>query len=79
MRGEEKMKFLLLRQLRKKLKEIFGEEEKIKTWLNTPLESLQGKTPLEVLNEKNKKGEIQIIKIIKILEILSKLEWGIPD
>ena len=59
------------KKLKFKLEELFESKEKIDKWLNTPIADLNGKTPLEVLKEKD--GE----KII--LKLLIRLEHGIPS
>ena len=58
-------------KLSNKLKELFESEDKIKQWLATPNDSLNGKAPIYVLNEAN--------SLEAILTLLTKLEWGIPD
>jgi len=59
------------KKLKFKLEELFESQEKIEEWLNTPIADLNGKTPLEILKEKD--GE----KII--LKLLIRIEHGIPS
>jgi putative toxin-antitoxin system antitoxin component (TIGR02293 family) len=54
-----------------KLEEVFENENEAKHWLSTPNDSLNGKSPKEVLVEDN--------GLQKILTLLTRLEWGIPD
>jgi len=60
-----------LTEILNEIEETFESREKGIKWLTTPNRSLGGKTPLEVLLEKN--------GIKKISTLLGRLRWGIPD
>ncbi len=60
-----------LTEILNEIEETFESREKSIKWLTTPNKSLGGKTPLEVLLQKD--------GIKKISTLLGRLRWGIPD
>jgi transcriptional regulator with XRE-family HTH domain len=64
----EKMK--RVEKLIRKLSKVFERKEAIE-WLNTPNQSLEGRTPLKEIAYNNLEG------IEKIINLLGTIEWGI--
>jgi len=51
--------------------EVFSNEEGLNIWLQTPNESLNGRSPEDVLDEP--------YGLETVLTLISRIEWGIPD
>jgi len=51
--------------------EVFGNEDGLNVWLQTPNESLNGKSPEDVLDEP--------FGLETVLMLILRIEWGIPD